>query len=118
MIDMKLTPQQAPADMLLGMPQDEPNEAPLYPEGLCIKLDNDALRKLGIGAGNLPAVGARMRLAALVQVVEVCNEPKQIDSELCVELQITHMEIGPENVPNEQQAAHARIAGMFGNGNG
>lgn len=106
MIDMKLTPAQAPSgNTLLGA---EPNEGPMYPEGLCIELDTESLRKLAIGTGNLPAVGTRLHLSAIVEVVEVCKEQQQIQQELCVELQIQRMALG-----NEQQQSAARIDAMY-----
>ena len=109
MIDMKLTHEQSQAPTLLGEAPTE-NNGPAYPEGLVLELDNEALRKLAMG---LPQVGDTFLLRALVSVTEVCNEPKQIEDEKCVEMQITAMELGPPAEPNEQQRAAKQIAGMY-----
>lgn len=108
MIDMKLSSEQT-NPVMLGMEPTE-NNGPAYPEGLCLELDNDALAKLAMG---LPQVGDTFLLRAMVSVVEVCNEPKLIEDEKCVELQITAMELLPPEQPNEQQQAAAKIAGMY-----
>ena len=64
-----------------------------YPWGLEIRLGNEELEKLGIS--NLPAVGTKMSMSAVVRVDSARSE--QTDKELRrnIELQITHMELKP-----------------------
>ena len=64
-------------------------EAPLYPWGLCVTLDDDALGKLGLPA--LPAVGQTMMLHARVEVVRVSVSENQDEKQRDMELQITAM---------------------------
>ncbi len=114
MIDMKLTPEQSQAQTFLGV-EDAGDVLPAYPEGLKISIEGDALKRLAIGEGNLPAVGTKLLLNALVEVVEVCKEEGAIDSEYCVELQITSMElVSNEPKLNPQQAAYAQVGSMYG----
>lgn len=68
------------------------DDAPRYPYGLQLNLDDEALEKLGIT--QVPAVGTKMTLTA---VVEVCSTSayatQEGESEASVSLQITDMEL-------------------------
>ncbi len=88
-------------------------EAPQYPYGLSIDLDDDALEKLGITA--LPKVGAEMMVTAKCVVKSVSsNQMQGGDAESRVCLQITDMEIGQtENAQNNDRATK-----LYGNTNG
>lgn len=88
-------------------------EAPQYPYGLSIDLDDDALEKLGITA--LPKVGAEMMVTAKCVVKSVSsNQMQGGDAESRVCLQITDMEIGQtENAQNNDRASK-----LYGNTNG
>lgn len=69
-----------------------PSQAPEYPYGLCIDLDDDALSKLGLA--QLPEVGAEMTMMAKVIVTRVSSNKTQAgETESCVGLQITDMEL-------------------------
>lgn len=87
-VDMKMSAEEAKE-------QYEPSavDAPEYPYGLRISLDDDALEKLGIT--QLPAVGSKMQLSA---TVEVCStsaySTQEGEAETSVSLQITAMELG------------------------
>ena len=116
MIDMKLNPEQSQnmvGGTLLGAENDaEP--LPAYPEGLKVELEGESLKRLAMGEGNLPQVGTRMVLHALVEVIEVCKEDGAIEAEYCVELQITAMELQADEKPlNPQQAAYEKLGKMF-----
>ena len=111
MIDMKLTPQQAPSATLMG--GVEANEGPTYPYGLTVEIRGEALKRLGFGPGNLPQVGQKMDMKAMVEVIEVCKEEAQIETEYCVELQIQAMSLGDEPSPNEQQRDAEKIAALY-----
>lgn len=66
-------------------------EAPQYPYGLRLSLDNAALEKLGI---EMPEVGDKMKMLAQVEVVGTsAYDAKEGGKRLSVELQITDMGI-------------------------
>lgn len=91
MINMKMSAEEASEYSPTAM-----SEAPIYPYGLRIHLDDDALKKLGMPA--LPAVDQTMMISCRVLVVGVSsNQTQGGDREDCVQLQITDMEIGPDN---------------------
>jgi hypothetical protein len=72
----------------------EPGNAPKYPYGLSLCLNDDSLTKLGIKA--LPAVGSKMTINAVVVVTSVGSSQQQDgDAESRAELQITDMELSP-----------------------
>ena len=107
MIDMKQKP--ASPVTLLG---DEADDGQ-YPYGLQIRLDNESLKRLGIGEGNLPQVGQRFAISGLAEVVEVSKEDGQTEKGYCVELQIQQIELAAPEAMNEQQAAYARVSRMY-----
>lgn len=86
-VDMTMSAEEAKE-------QTEPSvsDAPQYPWGLRLSLDDDALEKLGITT--MPAVGTKMQLSA---TVEVCStsaySTQEGESEASVSLQITAMEL-------------------------
>ena len=89
MQSMKMT--KAEAKTYLGGPT-EPGDAPAYPYGLTLYLDDDTLKKLGIA--ETPAVGTEMLLQARV-VVTSCgmNQEQDGDKKSRCDLQITDMEL-------------------------
>lgn len=102
MIDLKQKPQ-SPVTIMSDAAEDG-----AYPHGLCLNLDTETLRKLGIGGGNLPRVGQRFQLNAIVEVVEVSKGDGNTEADYGVELQVQQMELG-----NDQQRAHQQIAGVY-----
>lgn len=69
------------------------SDMPAYPYGLCISLNDDAMRKLGMG---LPTVGGKMLVTALVDVVSAGSEQTEGGgTKTRAELQITDMEVSP-----------------------
>lgn len=76
-------------------------DKPMYPYGLCIELNDESLKKLGIT--DLPAVGGTLLLMAHVQVVSV-GMSQQIDGdkEQRTSLQITEMAL---SAPVEKDVA-------------
>lgn len=65
-------------------------EAPQYPYGLSIRLDNDSLEKLGMS--DLPKAGKKMKLMAMVEVVGSSQHTMKGGKDMkSVELQITSM---------------------------
>lgn len=92
MIDMKLP--EAGKDKSATCCADE-MDSPEYPYGLRLSLDSESLKKLGMG--ELPAIDAEFKLAALVCVVGVSQNDSQGSEEphRCVDLQIEMMELSP-----------------------
>lgn len=95
MVNMKMSSEEAKEQM-------EPTaaDAPQYPWGLCLNLDDDALAKLGIT--DLPPVGTQLSIQALVTVTSTgAYQTQGQEKEASLSLQITDMEIGaaPEKSP-------------------
>lgn len=93
MINMKMSPKEAKE-----WSEPSPENAPAYPYGLCIYLNDESLKKLGFTTA--PAAGAELTLQAKV-VVTSCgmNQQQDGDQEIRCDLQITDMELagaGPD----------------------
>lgn len=79
----------------------EPGNAPKYPWGLCVELNDESLKKLGIT--ELPAVGSTLLLMAHVTVQSVsASQQVDGDKESRASLQITEMALG---APTSEDAA-------------
>jgi hypothetical protein len=105
MINMQLSKEEANEEAGISP------EAPKYPYGLCICLDDDSLKKLGITT--LPTVGQEMVVMARVKVTatrayETQSEDKA-DSEQSVDLQITDMDIS--NAPSTNNSMASKLYG-------
>lgn len=110
MIDMKLTPKPKKGDTMLGA--EVTMDQPEYPYGLQIRLDNESLKKLGIG--ELPVIDAEFKLVALVCVTSVSAHESQGSDEphRSVELQIEQMELKPaKEEAGESKTAADRMYG-------
>ncbi len=69
------------------------SDAPSYPYGLCIHLDDDALKKLGLT--ELPAVGTEVMVMAKAVVKGTSAHASEGEmNHRSVEMQITDMELG------------------------
>lgn len=91
LVNMKMSSEEAQEQYGGSMACD----APEYPYGLCINLDEEGLAKLGMPA--LPSVDQTMMITARVKVVSVSSRDSSGgDKEQNVSLQITDMEIGPD----------------------
>jgi hypothetical protein len=96
LVDLKLAAKDKNESLLGATPSDAP-EAPEYPYGCCISLDEEILTKLGITAP--PAVGSTMFLCALVKVestrqyAEDGGEKGEPTTGFNVELQLTDMSL-------------------------
>lgn len=90
MIDMKLKPE---AKTMLGEAVEM--DAPEYPYGLRLCLDNESLTKLGIT--ELPAIDAEFKVTALACVVSVSQHESQGSDKphRSVDLQIEMLELAP-----------------------
>jgi hypothetical protein len=89
---MKLDP--AAREKKYAEPSVVGGDRPLYPWGLTVTLDREALEALGL-VDNLPKVGSTMKLEARVDVVSV-SENESTDGKNCsVSLQITELGLAP-----------------------
>lgn len=96
LISMKLSPAQ-PGDY--EIPEAIANE-PMFPWGLCLTLNNDSLKKLGIP---LPDVSNTFTLVAQVVVVRTsANKAADGDNCLSADLQITEMRLIDPNYAADQ----------------
>lgn len=99
LVSMKMSREEAQE-----VSQPEMKDAPEYPYGLCIDLDDDALEKLGITT--LPKVGSEMLINAKVVVKSVSSYDTQGgESEAKASLQITDMEVASTQTERNNGAA-------------
>jgi hypothetical protein len=126
MIDMAKTPEQvkeetAPAKALsLG---DRAPTVPVYPWGLCIRLEDDTLAKLNLGQ-EMPSVGEMIHLCAMAKVTSVSENESEDGNggkttRRCIELQITHLAVEDEDqegaaVEAAEQKTAARRSRFYG----
>lgn len=88
LVDMKKTPEEIKTEEI---PYDKVTpKVDLYPYGLCISLDEDALAKLQLGP---PEVGDMIQLIAMAKVTAVSARATDQGDCIRVELQITHMNV-------------------------
>lgn len=109
---MKLTSMKlSKADMEPAPAESVLNDRPSYPWGLQVRLDEDAIAKLGM---DLPTVDTELILVARVNVVSVSSNEHASkggkSKHRNVELQITAM--GLEDAPADKDAA----AELYGKG--
>lgn len=71
------------------------DDAPVYPYGLTVRLDNDALDKLGLAS--MPEVGKSLLLMARVDVVSVSAHDSPSGSTRNLELQITDLALDTDS---------------------
>lgn len=100
MINLRMTKKEA-TDQLGAVPAD-PKDAPLYPYGTSLRLDDETLLKLGLS--ELPAVGAKFTLHAVVEVTGVRSSQRQGEQDSSLDLQVTDMELGLEGMTNDERA--------------
>lgn len=86
-----------------------PGDTPKYPWGLCITLDDGSLEKLGVS--QLPQPGDVVMITAQAVVTSVsANAQMNGDSESCVSLQITDMQLGPAQQDSAAKSARTASA--------
>lgn len=92
---------------------------PKYPWGLCLRLDEDSLEKLGL-AGDLPQVGESLQFIALAKVTSASmsesENPDGSKRQCCnVELQVTDMGIPAMDAAEVQvERSQARRKRFYG----
>jgi hypothetical protein len=99
LINMELTAAEAKQEV------SPEAEAPKYPWGLCLTLDNESLKKLNIDT--LPTIGTKMRIIAEVEVSAVRSYAGQGEADTSVDLQVTDMAI------DDGSSAMTRAAGTL-----
>lgn len=85
---MKLVNMKVTSETKTDMPvMPSANE---YPYGLCLCLNNDIVKKLGLK--EIPAVGAKMKIEAMVEVVRTSeSDSKEMGEHKTLDLQITDL---------------------------
>jgi len=81
-------------------------DAPRYPYGLCLQLDDKTLEKLGIST--LPQVGTELVLMARVKVTTTGQYETQEGSDNNVSLQITDMALDGGQRPDPAKALYGQ----------
>lgn len=95
MIDMKVTEEEKKMNAQTSVLSDAEN----YPYGLCLYLDADNFKKLGIP---LPQIGDKLYLQANVMVKSLnASNSKGDVNEVDVSLQITEMNLGKDSKEKE-----------------
>lgn len=73
----------------------KPSDGPRYPYGLCLRLDNDVLEKLGLTS--MPAVGSKVMIEAVCEVNSVSqHDSKDGGKNKSLSLQITDMGVAKQ----------------------
>lgn len=113
LVNMAKTPDEVKkdfADYPAAISGSAKPTGPMYPYGLCISLEDDTLKKLGLD-GDMPGVGDIIQFNAIAKVTSVSeNEREATDGtkSQCrrVELQITDM--GIPGTGDEDRSAERR----------
>lgn len=100
--NMKMSPQEQKE---YAQPTVATGDAPAYPWGLTLTLNDEAIEKLALPA--LPAVGRTMMLHARVSVTRVSQSEQQNEKRRDLELQITDMAL--EADAGETTASHETV---------
>lgn len=99
MVSMKMSQEEA----LEQYGSSAVSEAPQYPYGTQIRLDDEALERLGLPV--LPKVGETMIITARVEVQSTSEHQDMIGgTDKCATLQITDMEVGPDKQESDPAA--------------
>lgn len=70
-------------------------QQPCYPYGLCLRLDEKTMAKVGID--ELPEVGEMIHIMAIAKVISVGSSATENHDSKHMELQITHMALEDED---------------------
>lgn len=100
---MKLDPKEQKKEA------DIAYDKPLYPWGLCVELNEDALTKLGID--KLPDADEDMTLTAAVTVTSVSARANADGEQRSLSLQITALALGPTMAPDQNESADKKLYG-------
>lgn len=96
MIDMKITDKEKKEMSEVSVLKD----APSYPYGLCLCVDSETFKKLGIP---VPSLGDKLKLDAIVEVTALNQDRYSGDKKgVNVSLQITEMELEAVDAENKE----------------
>lgn len=98
MVDMRLTPEEQREDMCVPLG----GNAPEYPYGLSICLDDACLEKLDVDVESL-SIGETYHLFVMAKVTSISSNENLNGPKNRVELQITHMSAESEDIENEER---------------
>ena len=103
--NLALTPDEA-KETMIGYNSVDASEAPKYPYGTCLDLNDESLQKLGIT--KLPNVGEEVTIQAKAKVTRISAYVEQGGAEQCLGLQITDMDV---SIPSQSQSASDKLYG-------
>lgn len=84
------------------------SDAPRYPYGLCLHINDETIKALGVNA--MPDAGQTLMITARVKVASVEQRDTQKGQDRSMSLQITDMAIGPDTAkPSVEEK-------LYGNG--
>lgn len=90
LVSLAMSPEEAKDDAPCAAP--DAGDAPKYPYGTCLYLDEDALKKLGIK--EMPSVGTEIPVQALAKVTGTSERETQEGTRKTLDLQIVKMGFG------------------------
>ena len=107
MVNLALTAQEAKDTY--GSPSPAVEDAPKYPYGLCIYLNEATLEKLGLS--EMPAVGSVIDIVSKAKVTAISEREQQDgDTERTLDLQITDLDMGGERTDQADRMFGAKSA--------
>lgn len=89
LVSMKLSKEEREKN---SMPTEVSADAPEYPYGMCLELDDEQLKKLGMSS--LPEVDSEMMIEARVIVRRKSETSDKEGTDKCISLQITELGLG------------------------
>lgn len=95
-MEMSKKDKESTAPMAVGK-----YEGPNYPYGLCLRLDNSSLEKLGMDS--LPKVGAKMKVMAMGVITSVSSHESKNRDDRNVEIQIQQLGVEDEDDDSEDK---------------
>lgn len=126
MVDLARSPEDVKEDQAkMVAPSAEPT-GPLYPYGMCLRMDDETLDKIGF-EGDLPKSGEIVHIQALARVTSSgSNEQLTTNGErkVCryVELQITHLAAEDEDredtLEEREERGKAKTNAFYGDESG
>jgi hypothetical protein len=121
MVDMARDPAEVKKDQAELCDATTKIKQPRFPYGLCIRLENESLKKLGLEG--LPEVGATVQFTAEARVTSASSQDVEsadgkVTQNRCVELQICRMGV-PAATAGErsEQESEERQGVMYGDDN-
>lgn len=100
MVSLKLTAEQAKEYTSCGVAPSA--DAPVYPYGTELRLEDEQLALLGITS--LPAVGTKFAVIAIAEVVDTSARENKEGKENCLSLQITDLQLDATGESFESKA--------------